>query len=103
MRRNAIDSEAMSRNVEDALGTLKSLANRRRLMIMCLLAEGESSVTALSERIGVSRSVLSQHLAILRQQGLVTTRRDAQTVYYSLVDSPALEIVELLHDRLCRR
>ena len=63
---------------------LKALSNERRLMIVCALKKGEQSVGELEEIIGLSQSALSQHLARLRRDGAVSTRRDAQTIYYSL-------------------
>ena len=96
-----VDFDAMMRNASDAVSLLKGLANESRLMIMCVLSEGEISVGQLNERIKLSQSALSQHLAVLREQGLVQTRRESQTIYYRLADSAALEIIELLHKAYC--
>ncbi len=96
-----IDSGKMKRNAEKAVSLLKELANEHRLMVLCVLSEGELSVSALNQRIGLSQSALSQHLARLRQQGLVNTRREGQTVYYSLVESPAVDVIQLMHDHFC--
>jgi DNA-binding transcriptional ArsR family regulator len=96
-----IDWEAMSRNAVDAAALLKGLANESRLIIMCVLAEGESSVGQLNERVNLSQSALSQHLAVLREQGLVQTRRKSQTIFYSLAETPALKVITLLHDIYC--
>ncbi len=97
-----LDYDAMKRNANDAVSLLKSLANESRLMIMCVLSEGEISVGDLNQRIKLSQSALSQHLAVLREQGLVQTRRESQTIYYRLEDSAAMSIIELLHDFYCR-
>jgi len=97
----ALNWEAMRRSASDAVFLLKGLANENRLMIMCVLAEGECSVGQLNDRISLSQSALSQHLAVLREQGLVLTRRESQTIYYRLADTPALEIINLLHDIYC--
>ncbi len=97
-----LDFEAMHRNAAEAVRLLKSIANESRLMVMCVLAEGEVSVGALNERIDLSQSALSQHLAILREQGLVKTRRESQTIYYSLAETAALNLVHTLHDIYCR-
>lgn len=97
-----LDYNAMKRNATDAVSLLKGLANESRLMIMCVLAEGEFSVGQLNERIQLSQSALSQHLAVLRDQGLVQTRRESQTIYYRLEDSAAMSIIELLHNYYCR-
>ncbi len=95
------DWEAMSRKAVDAAALLKGLANESRLIIMCVLAEGESSVGQLNERVNLSQSALSQHLAVLRQQGLVQTRRKSQTIFYRLGETPALKIITVLHDIFC--
>ncbi len=100
--KTVLDYEAMKRNATDAVSLLKGLANESRLMIMCVLAEGEISVGQLNQRIKLSQSALSQHLAVLRDQGLVQTRRESQTIYYRLEDSAAMNIIELLHDFYCK-
>jgi DNA-binding transcriptional ArsR family regulator len=96
-----LDFDAMQSKASDAVSLLKGLANESRLMIVCVLSEGEVSVGQLNQRIKLSQSALSQHLAVLREQGLVQTRRESQTIYYSLADSAALNIIELLHDVYC--
>ena len=98
---DAHDWEAMRSSAADAVCLLKSLANENRLTILCVLAEGEISVGRLNERISLSQSALSQHLAVLREQGLVQTRRESQTIFYSLAKTPALEVIRLLHDIYC--
>ena len=96
-----MDYDALQRNAGDAVNLLKGLANESRLMIMCVLSEGEVSVGQLNQRIRLSQSALSQHLAVLRDQGLVQTRRESQTIYYRPADTVALTIIELLHDVYC--
>ena len=91
----------MQQHAGDAEQLLKALANANRLMILCTLAEGEHSVGELNDRIDLSQSALSQHLAILRDQGLVKTRRESQTIYYSLSDSDAIGLIQKLHDIFC--
>ena len=91
----------MQDHAADAAGLMKALGNESRLMIMCVLAEGEKSVCDLNKRIDLSQSALSQHLALLRRDGLVTTRRQAQTIYYSLVEGPAQQVIGVLHDIYC--
>jgi DNA-binding transcriptional ArsR family regulator len=98
---NVLEITDMRRNAAAATRLLKSLANESRLMIMCVLAEGERSVGALNDSIKLSQSALSQHLALLREQGLVRTRRERQTIYYSLADSEAIPIIQALHDTFC--
>ena len=91
----------MEGHAADAANLMKALGNESRLMILCLLAEGERSVGELNEAIPLSQSALSQQLARLRSQGLVKTRRASQTIYYSLADGPADRIIRLLHDLYC--
>ena len=92
----------MQQNANDSVSLLKGLANESRLMIMCVLSEGEVSVGDLNKRIKLSQSALSQHLAVLRDQGLVQTRRESQTIYYRLEDTAAMNIIELLHEVYCK-
>lgn len=80
---------------------LKALANVNRLMILCILSEGEYSVGELNSLIDLSQSALSQHLAKLRADELVVTRRESQTIYYSLSEGVAKNIIELLNRYYC--
>jgi len=91
----------MQDHASDAAGLMKALGNESRLMILCILAEGERSVSDLNTIVPLSQSALSQQLARLRQQGLVETRRESQTIYYSLVHGPADRVINLLHDIYC--
>ncbi len=95
------DMSRMASHAEDAAGLLKSLAHPARLMVLCRLAEGEASVSELQQMTALSMSALSQHLAVLRDAALVETRRQAQAVYYSLRPSPALGVIQALHDAYC--
>lgn len=86
----------------DAAELLRSLANQQRLLILChLVSEGELSVRALGERVNLSQSALSQHLARLRHNRLVTFRREAQTLHYRILDPKAELVLELLRDLFC--
>ncbi|MEY4092720.1 MAG: hypothetical protein RLZZ496_1902 [Pseudomonadota bacterium] len=85
----------------EAEAFLKAMANRYRLMILCNLHQGERSVTKLQESVGLSQSALSQHLARLRADGLVTTRRESQTIYYSLATQNVSELIGLLYRLYC--
>ena len=96
-----IDPEAMRANAGRASDLLKALANDKRLMILCLLVEGERSVGDLNTRLQLSQPALSQHLKVLRDEGLVDTRRDAQSILYSLAPGPAQRILMTLHDVYC--
>ena len=81
--------------------SLKALANRHRLLIVCQLIDGERSVGDLAEFLGLRDSTVSQHLALLRKDGLVIARRDAQTIYYSIASDPAREILTALYRVYC--
>lgn len=83
-------------NLEDAACLLKALSNEKRLLIACALYKGEKSVGELESIVGLSQSALSQHLARLRRDHLVCTRRDAQTIYYSLHDKNISVVIQCL-------
>lgn len=80
---------------------LKTLSSESRLMILCVLEEKEYSVTELHQQIGLSQSALSQHLATLRREGMVKTRRESQVIFYSLSQSNTTRIIEVLSDLFC--
>ncbi|MEI6458319.1 MAG: metalloregulator ArsR/SmtB family transcription factor [Pseudomonadota bacterium] len=80
---------------------LKALANEQRLRILCALVDGELSVGEINQRVTLSQSALSQHLALLRESGVVTTRRKAQTVWYGLAAGPARRVMQALYDAFC--
>ena len=93
--------QALERNAAVAARFLKSLGNEKRLQILCRLHDGELSVTELQQAVGTSQSALSQHLARLRKDRLVLTRRESQTIYYSLADTAVREVIAVLHGRFC--
>lgn len=93
--------ENMREHAADAAGLMNALGNESRLMILCMLADGEQSVGDMNDAVPLSQSALSQQLARLRKQGLVETRRESQTIYYSLADGPAEKVIHLLHDIYC--
>ena len=86
----------LEEKMEKASALLKALANEKRLMIVCILSKGEKNVGELEQFIGLSQSALSQHLARLRRDGIVETRREAQTIYYSIKDQSVLKLLECL-------
>ncbi|GEQ97345.1 transcriptional regulator [Iodidimonas gelatinilytica] len=92
----------MQHSAQSASEFLRILAHDGRLMVLCRLCEGPSSVGALSEALGLRQSTLSQHLAILRREGLVQTKRDGQTIYYSLGDARTREVIALLYRLFCQ-
>ena len=93
--------DAMQGQSENASNLLKALANPQRLRILCLLIEQEMTVGQINDHVELSQSALSQHLAILRDKQLVTTRKQAQTVFYSVTEGPVTAIIQTLHDLYC--
>jgi ArsR family transcriptional regulator, virulence genes transcriptional regulator len=87
----------------EVAGILRALANERRLLILCKLVEwGEANVNALAETVGLSQSALSQHLAKMREEGLVAFRRESQTLWYRIADPRIEELLATLHALYCR-
>lgn len=91
----------MAENASHAATYLKVLAHEGRLMILCHLGEGEKSVGELEELLGIRQAAVSQMLARLRDENLVTTRRDGKTIYYSLADTNTARMIGLLHEMFC--
>lgn len=86
----------------DAAALLRALANEQRLLILChLVSAGEMNVGGLAETVGLSQSALSQHLAKLREQGIVAFRRESQTLLYRIEDDKAARVLTLLRDIFC--
>jgi ArsR family transcriptional regulator len=84
-----------------AAALLRALANERRLLILCRLASGEASVGALQAQLGLPQSVLSQHLAVLREEGILATRRQSQTIFYRIADASTTRLVSVLASIYC--
>lgn len=96
------DLGALQEKAAEAAQLLRLLANENRLLLLChLVAEGEMTVGALAEAVGLSQPALSQHLAMLRENGLMATRREAQAVFYRLADPKAARVLALLRDLYC--
>jgi ArsR family transcriptional regulator, virulence genes transcriptional regulator len=93
--------DQMKGRVSDAAQLLKALGNEQRLLILCNLLERPMSVGELNQRVELSQSALSQHLALLREAGLVETRREAQSIHYSLPSGPVTKVMALLQDIYC--
>lgn len=91
----------MERAADEASGLLKALSNRHRLLIICQLIDSESSVGELAEFLKLRDSTVSQHLALLRKDGLVSARRDAQTIFYSIASEPARDVLKTLYQAYC--
>src|SRR3569832_2509016 len=96
-----INSEIMERAADQASELLKALSNRHRLLIICQLIDGERSVGELAEFLSLRDSTVSQHLALLRKDGLVSARRDALTIFYSIASDPAREVLAALYRVYC--
>lgn len=93
--------EMMRENAGRAAKLMKALGNESRLLILCHLDNRELSVSELNRCLDLSQSALSQHLAVLRKDGLVKTRRESQTIFYSLEGDTAKRIIHTLHDMFC--
>ena len=85
----------------EAAKLLRALGNERRLMILCQLTDGERSVGELLPLVGLSQSALSQHLAVLREEAVVATRREGQTIWYRIADPAAMKVVATLAEIFC--
>ncbi len=96
-----ISPEKMQELAREACGVLKQLANEQRLMVLCHLTDGEKTVSELQRLVNLEQSSLSQHLAKLRNEGIIRARRISQSKYYSIADANALRIIELLHGMYC--
>jgi DNA-binding transcriptional ArsR family regulator len=98
----AVDIQTFEAKAAEAAKMLKLLANEHRLLVLCrLVAEREMTVGDIADAIGLSQSALSQHLAKMREDGLVATRRDGQTIYYRLADKNVARVLTLLKNIFC--
>ena len=91
----------MQASAGEAEELLKAIANRHRLMILCRLIDGERSVGELADLVSLRVSTMSQHLALLRRDGLVSARRDGQTIWYAISSTPARKLLETLYNIYC--
>jgi DNA-binding transcriptional ArsR family regulator len=101
MQNAAIDPQRMAIAAGKASELMKTLGHKDRLMVLCHLIPGEKSVGELARLLDIPQSPLSQHLARMRRESLVTTRREAQTIYYSIASDEAARIVGLMHELYC--
>jgi DNA-binding transcriptional ArsR family regulator len=97
------DIEKLAGNSKRACEFLKALAHESRLMMLCILAEGEKSVSELEDHLGLRQPTVSQQLARLRADGLVATRRNGKTIYYSLASEEAHIVIGAIYDVFCRK
>jgi len=96
------DMAQMRENAGAAARLLKAMANEHRLLVLCHLLEGERSVGQLNAELDLSQSALSQHLAVLREDELVATRRESQTIYYRVASEAVASVLSALHGIYCR-
>lgn len=98
---SSVFMDDMQAHAGEAAGLLKVLSHEARLLVMCHLSRDELSVGEINQRVPLSQSALSQHLAMLRGKGLVVTRRQGQSIFYRLADTGASQILAVLHDLYC--
>ncbi|WP_085973749.1 MULTISPECIES: ArsR/SmtB family transcription factor [Bradyrhizobium] len=97
------NSQAIENAARDIANLLRTVANERRLLILCRLVElGEATVNSLADSVGLSQSALSQHLAKMRDEGLVTYRRESQTSWYRIADPRIEKLLATLHELYCK-
>lgn len=101
MKTTRLDLDRLRAAAGDATAMLRTLGNEDRLLLLCELSQGELNVGELAERTGIVQPTLSQQLAVLRAQELVSTRRDGKQVYYAVSDGRALELLKTLHRLFC--
>ena len=98
-----IEIEAMHEAADEAARLLKVLANPDRLMLLCRLSQGEASVGELEADLGILQPTLSQQLTVLREEGLVETRREGKYIFYRVASARALAVLKVLYDQFCAR
>lgn len=96
-----LDMQAMQLAATKASGLLKALANPDRLFLLCQLTQGEHCVSELEGLLGILQPTLSQQLGVLRQEGLVTTRREGKQIFYSIASNEALAVMQVLYQQFC--
>ena len=96
-----LDISLMRQHADNACRMMKTLANRDRLMLLCQLSQGEKRVGELEELTNIQQPTLSQQLAVLREEGVVSTRRDGKHIYYSICSPIAMSVMELLYATYC--
>lgn len=104
MNGSPADLTELERHATEVATLLRALANERRLLILCKLVEaGEANVSSLATTLGLSQSALSQHLAVLREEGIVAFRRESQTLWYRVADPRVEQLFATLYDLFCRK
>jgi ArsR family transcriptional regulator, virulence genes transcriptional regulator len=102
-RERSSELDRMVGNAKRAADFLKALAHENRLMILCILAEGEKSVSELEDILSLRQPTVSQQLARLRADGLVSTRRDGKAIYYNLASDEARVVIGAIYDVFCKK
>jgi DNA-binding transcriptional ArsR family regulator len=100
---SVIEIDAMHEAAESAARLLKALATPDRLMLLCQLSQGEMSVGELEAALGILQPTLSQQLGVLRDEGLVETRREGKHIHYSVRSVPVLAVLQVLYDQYCKK
>ena len=98
-----IDIDAMHEAAAAAAGLMKALANPDRLMLLCQLSQGESTVSELEAALGILQPTLSQQLGVLREEALVSTRREGKYIYYSVSSETVLAVLKVLYREFCEK
>lgn len=99
---NIIDIDRLRSSAEQAGRLLKALANPARLLLMCQLAQGEMRVGELEGLVGITQPTLSQQLGVLRDEGLVSTRREGKNIFYRIDSPQALAVMAVLYEQFCQ-
>tara|TARA_B110000503_G_C6936475_1_gene325033 strand:+ start:46 stop:357 length:312 start_codon:yes stop_codon:yes gene_type:complete len=103
MNTESIELAQMHEAAEQACRLMRVLSNRDRLMILCQLSKGELRVGEIEEILSISQPTLSQQLTVLRDEDLVSTRRDGKSIYYQVKSSSALAVIETLYEQFCQK
>ena len=98
-----INLKKMQSSADDACRLMKVLSNRDRMMLLCQISQGEICVGELEEVLDIDQPTLSQQLTVLRNEDLVETRREGKQIYYSLANSPALDVMNVLYQNYCSK
>ncbi|OYD48982.1 ArsR/SmtB family transcription factor [Acidovorax kalamii] len=96
-----IELEILRRSADSACRLMKVLSNPDRLLLLCQLSQGEKRVGELEELVGISQPTLSQQLGVLREEGLVNTRREGKNIYYQIASPQALAVMNVLFEQFC--
>lgn len=101
MPKTVIDPDLLRQAAGEAVGALKVLANEDRLLLLCQLSQGQMCVGDLEEALGIRQPTLSQQLGVLRNEGVVSTRREGKNIFYSVADARLLKVLEVLYRLYC--